>query len=63
MDSMSPLFWFIEEIHLQLFTIPYGRCGHYMKCNCQAYKVFHGFGQAKFDNGGPILGSNQLSLL
>jgi len=25
--------------------------------------VFHGFGQAKFADGGLILGSNQLSLL
>jgi hypothetical protein len=27
------------------------------------YSVFHGFGQAKFDNGGSILSSSQFSLL
>jgi len=27
------------------------------------YRVFHGFGQAKFADGGSILGSSQLSLL
>jgi hypothetical protein len=27
------------------------------------YRVFHGFGQAKFPGGGSVLGSSQLSLL
>jgi hypothetical protein len=29
----------------------------------QTYRVFHGFGQAKFADGGSFLGSSQLSIL
>jgi len=29
----------------------------------ESYRVFHGFGQAKFPDGGSVLGSNQFSVL
>jgi hypothetical protein len=30
---------------------------------CQWYRAFHGFGQAKFPDGGLVLGSSQFTLL
>jgi hypothetical protein len=36
---------------------------YYFLLTIQTYSVFHRFRQAKFDNGGSILSSNQFSLL
>jgi len=30
---------------------------------CEGYRAFHEFGQAKFPNGGLVLGSSQFSIL